>query len=117
MKKKLNRKKKIVLYGAGQKSHSVYRALILSGYTIAYCVVTNNAIEESEFEEVKVYAFEKKKDEILEKGYQIVIASFQKFEIEIAEVIERDPYFKDYHIRFEDGSEDWLLPKYLLKLN
>lgn len=35
----------------------------------------------------------------------------------IAEVIERDPYFKDYHIRFEDGSEDWLLPKYLLKLN
>lgn len=35
----------------------------------------------------------------------------------IAEVIERDPYFKDYHLRFEDGSEDWLLPKYLLKLN
>ncbi len=95
MKKKLNRKKKIVLYGAGQKSHSVYRALILSGYTIAYCVVTNNAIEESEFEEVKVYAFEKKKDEILEKGYQIVIASFQKFEIEIAEVIESSG-IKDY---------------------
>lgn len=30
-------------------------------------------------------------------------------------VIERDPYYKDYHIRFLDGTDDWLLQKYLRK--
>lgn len=35
----------------------------------------------------------------------------------LAKVIERDPYYKDYLIQFEDGSEDWLIPRYLLKLN
>lgn len=32
-------------------------------------------------------------------------------------VIERDPFFKDYHILFEDGSKDWLDDKFLEKLN
>ncbi len=35
----------------------------------------------------------------------------------LAKVIERDPYYKDYLMQFEDGSEDWLIPRYLLKLN
>lgn len=35
----------------------------------------------------------------------------------LAKVIERDPYYKDYLVQFRDGSEDWLIPKYLLKLN
>lgn len=30
-------------------------------------------------------------------------------------VINRDPYFKDYLVKFEDGTEDWILSKYLRK--
>lgn len=30
-------------------------------------------------------------------------------------IIERDPYFKDYCVKFRDGTEDWVLPKYLRK--
>ncbi len=30
-----------------------------------------------------------------------------------AKVILRDPYFKDYQVRFKDGTEDWISPKYL----
>lgn len=29
------------------------------------------------------------------------------------EIIECDPYFKDYRIKFKDGTEDWILPQYL----
>ena len=32
-----------------------------------------------------------------------------------AKVIERDPYFKDYLVQFKDGTEDWMIPKYLRK--
>ncbi len=35
----------------------------------------------------------------------------------LAKVIESDPYYKDYHLQFEDGSDDWLMPEYLQKLN
>lgn len=30
-------------------------------------------------------------------------------------VINRDPYFKDYLVKFKNGTEDWILPKYLRK--
>lgn len=30
-------------------------------------------------------------------------------------VIERDPYYLDYHVKFKNGKEDWILPKYLRK--
>lgn len=30
-----------------------------------------------------------------------------------AKVIECDPYYKDYLVRFKDGTEDWILPKYI----
>lgn len=30
-------------------------------------------------------------------------------------VLERDPYFKDYNVKFKDGTEDWLSPRYLRK--
>lgn len=33
----------------------------------------------------------------------------------VATVIERDPYFKDYLVRFKDNTEDWILPKDLRK--
>lgn len=32
-----------------------------------------------------------------------------------AQIIERDPYYKDYHVLFLDGTDDWLLPKYIRK--
>lgn len=30
-------------------------------------------------------------------------------------IIERDPYYYDYNVQFKDGTEDWILPKYLRK--
>lgn len=30
-------------------------------------------------------------------------------------IVERDPYFHDYNVKFKDGTEDWILPKYLRK--
>lgn len=33
----------------------------------------------------------------------------------LAIILERDPYFRDYHVKFKDGTEDWILPKYLRK--
>ena len=30
-------------------------------------------------------------------------------------IIERNPYFLDYNVRFKDGTEDWILPEYLHK--
>lgn len=26
-------------------------------------------------------------------------------------IIERDPYYKDYHVKLNDGTEDWFLPE------
>ena len=31
----------------------------------------------------------------------------------IAIVIERDSYYKDFLVRFNDGTEDWFSPKFL----
>jgi len=33
-----------------------------------------------------------------------------------AEILERDPYYLDYHVKFKDGTDDWLLPKHIRKL-
>ena len=30
-------------------------------------------------------------------------------------VINRDPFFMDYNVRFDDGTEDWLDEEYLKK--
>lgn len=30
-------------------------------------------------------------------------------------IVERDPYYLDYLVRFKDGKEDWIQPKYLRK--
>lgn len=32
-----------------------------------------------------------------------------------ATIIERDPYYLDYHVIFKDGTNDWLLPKHIRK--
>ena len=33
----------------------------------------------------------------------------------LAIIIERDPYYKDYHVKFNDGTTDWLLPEHIRK--
>lgn len=33
-----------------------------------------------------------------------------------AKIIERDSYYHDYHVQFKDGTDDWILPKYVKKL-
>lgn len=30
-------------------------------------------------------------------------------------IIEREPYYKDYHVRFKDGTTDWLMPEHIRK--
>lgn len=30
-------------------------------------------------------------------------------------IIERDPYYKDYHVEFKAGTTDWLLPEHIRK--
>lgn len=54
------------------------------------------------------------------KGHKVIVygpgqndGKFYRHESAI--IIERDPYFLDYHIRFKDGTEDWILPEYLRK--
>lgn len=31
-------------------------------------------------------------------------------------IICKDPYYKDYNVKLEDGSEDWFDAQYLIKL-
>ena len=30
-------------------------------------------------------------------------------------IVEKDPYFLDYLVKFKNGKEDWISPKYLRK--
>lgn len=30
-------------------------------------------------------------------------------------ILERDRYYKDYHVQFQDGSKDWILEEYIRK--
>lgn len=34
---------------------------------------------------------------------------------ELAFIICKDPYYKDYNVRFANGTEDWISEKYLNK--
>lgn len=88
--KSLDRKKKVVMYGAGQKSHNVYHALLQCGYTVEYCVVTSDSVPESDFETIKVYPLRDRVREIIENDYQVVIASFQRYEAEIEANLEKN---------------------------
>lgn len=52
------------------------------------------------------------------RGQTVIVNGIGKcddkvYKNEIAKVIERDCYFKDFHVRFKDKSTDWLLSKYL----
>lgn len=40
----------------------------------------------------------------------------QQYKNKIGTIIGRDPYFLDYNIKFEDGTEDWIDEIYLEKL-
>ena len=53
-------------------------------------------------------------------GSQVIVNGSGKnngkyYDNQLAIVLERDPYFLDYHVRFEDGTDDWLSPRYLQK--
>ena len=39
----------------------------------------------------------------------------KKYIKQTAIVINRDPFFMDYNVRFEDGTEDWIDEEYLEK--
>ena len=52
------------------------------------------------------------------KGKKIVVCGFGEklgkfYYQKLAIIKERDPYYKDYLVKFEDGSEDWIIPQYL----
>lgn len=32
-----------------------------------------------------------------------------------AKILERDPYYLDYHVKFKDGTDDWFLPEHIRK--
>ena len=54
------------------------------------------------------------------KGHKVIVYGFGKnngkfYKNVPAIVIERDPHFKDYHLKFKDGTDDWVLPKYIRK--
>lgn len=54
------------------------------------------------------------------KGYKVIVygpgQNNGKFYKNIpAIIIERDPYYCDYNVQFKDGTEDWILPRYLRK--
>ena len=52
-------------------------------------------------------------DKVFVEGFGKVDGKFYKNVP--AKVIRRDPYFKDYLVRFKDGAEDWLSSQYLRK--
>lgn len=52
------------------------------------------------------------------RNQQVLINGIGKFEDTIyknklATVIRRDPYFKDFYVRFEDGTADWISPEHI----
>ncbi len=55
----------------------------------------------------------KKGSEVIVLGYGQVDNKF--YANKKAIVIEKDSYYKDYLVKFEDGTEDWIKPKYLRK--
>lgn len=58
----------------------------------------------------------------LKKGEFVIVCGYGEedgtlYINKVGIVIERDPYYKDYLVQFENGTEDWFLPKYLQKVN
>lgn len=58
---------------------------------------------------------------VFKNGTKVIVYGFGeqdgKFYRNIpAIILERDSYFKDYHVRFKDGTEDWILSKHIYKL-
>lgn len=53
----------------------------------------------------------KKNHKVIVYGYGEIAGKFYKNKP--AFIIERDPFYGDYLVRFKDGTEDWLEEKYL----
>ena len=56
----------------------------------------------------------KAKDKVIVSG--IGKCNGKKYIKQKAIVINRDPFFMDYNVRFEDGTEDWLDEEFLEKI-
>ena len=56
----------------------------------------------------------KAKDKVIVNG--IGKYNEKEYRNQTAIVINRDPFFLDYNVRFEDGTEDWLDEEYLEKI-
>lgn len=53
-------------------------------------------------------------------GSQVIVKGKGKndgkyYDNQLAIVLERDPYYLDYHVQFKNGTEDWFSPKCLQK--
>lgn len=56
----------------------------------------------------------------LKKGQKVIVNGpgenmGKKYHNELGIIEQRDPYFKDYYVKFKDGTKDWFLPIYLRK--
>ena len=60
-----------------------------------------------------MYSKFKKKDNVIVYGLGENEGKFYKNVPGI--VIERDPYYKDFHIRFKNGTDDWFTEESLKK--
>lgn len=54
------------------------------------------------------------------KNHKVIVCGFGEsngkfYKNKPAIIVEKDPYFKDYLVRFKNGTEDWILAKYIRK--
>lgn len=57
---------------------------------------------------------------LFKKGHTVIVYGIGKengtiYKNKSAIILERDVFFNDYHVQFKDGTQDWILPKYLRK--
>lgn len=55
----------------------------------------------------------KNNEKVIVCGFGEECGKFYKNKLAI--IIQQDPYYKDYLVRFENGNEDWILSKYIKK--
>ena len=56
------------------------------------------------------------------KGTKVIVCGFGEVEgkyykCRTAYIVERDPYYKNYLVKFKDGTEDWISPEFMHKPN
>ena len=84
-------------------------------FFLLYYILKLKVNSEQKFfkEKYTMYSKFKKKDKVIVYGLGENEGKFYKNVPGI--VVERDPYFKDFHIRFKDGTDDWFAEESLKK--